>query len=364
VPDWAISASASAGLSRHPLQKERSVSDVGSPAHPATGLLHAHGLQLAYREWGRPATTAASRDRSVPLVLVHGLGATARVWDLVAPWLAGACRVVAVDQRGHGASDKPDTGYDLATVVEDTLAAADALGLGERFAVAGHAWGAHLAVALAAHAPSRVAALVLVEGGFGSVTQERQRTGQTWEQVREEALGPNEAGTPLATFLAAQQAAYSPWGPELEAIVRDWVEVLPDQTVRLRLARAHLEAILHAVWEHDELALLGRVQSPVLYVLAQPPDLPTPPGLTRPAEGPLPAGAEPVPGAEPAQHTLADKRSRVAIAQRRLTAARCVEVEWLADTGHQVPLLRPEDLARRVSTFLGHPCGPPPVPPG
>jgi pimeloyl-ACP methyl ester carboxylesterase len=238
------------------------------------------------------------------------------------------------------------------------------LGLGDRFAEAGHAWGAQLAVALAARAPTRVAALVLVEGGFGSVTQERHRTGQTWEQVREEALGPDEDGTLLAAFLAAQQATYTPWGPEREAIVRDWVEVLPDQTVRLRLARAHLEAILRAVWAHDELALLGRVQAPVLYVLTQPPDLPTPPGSTRPAEDPPPVGADLVPGAEPAQHALADQRSRVSIARQLLTAAPCVDVAWLVGTGYTVPLLSPEALARRISTFLAHPCGSPMLPPG
>jgi len=45
------------------------------------------------------------------LLALHGLASNARWWDLVAGRLAPEHRVVAVDLRGHGRSDRPDTGY-------------------------------------------------------------------------------------------------------------------------------------------------------------------------------------------------------------------------------------------------------------
>ena len=67
----------------------------------------ANGLRLHYRDWG---------GSGQPLVLLHGLASTCRIWDLVAPILAEDFSVVALDQRGHGLSDKPDHGYDFASV--------------------------------------------------------------------------------------------------------------------------------------------------------------------------------------------------------------------------------------------------------
>ena len=52
-------------------------------------------------------------------MLLHGLASTHRIWDLVAPLLAQDFSVVALDQRGHGESAKPDSGYDFGTVAAD-----------------------------------------------------------------------------------------------------------------------------------------------------------------------------------------------------------------------------------------------------
>src|SRR5262245_49905644 len=97
------------------------------------GMVAAQGVRLHYRAWGGPARASASY---APLVLLHGLASTAHIWDLVAPRLAQGRRIVALDQRGHGLSDKPDEGYDFATIVADDISALDQLHIGDRFAVA------------------------------------------------------------------------------------------------------------------------------------------------------------------------------------------------------------------------------------
>ncbi len=103
----------------------------GRPASrpPSDGFVDAGSIRLRYREWA-PADGVASAP---PLLLLHGLASSARIWDLVAPTLAQDRRVVALDQRGHGLSEKPDDGYDFASIVADDLAAVDALASGRAF---------------------------------------------------------------------------------------------------------------------------------------------------------------------------------------------------------------------------------------
>ena len=78
---------------------------------------------------GRDVRLRATRwpGEGVPVLLLHGLASSRRFWDLVVPGLAGL-RVVALDQRGHGDSERPTGPYDGATVVGDALTALDALG--------------------------------------------------------------------------------------------------------------------------------------------------------------------------------------------------------------------------------------------
>jgi pimeloyl-ACP methyl ester carboxylesterase len=97
-----------------------------------------------------------------PLLLVHGWPETWYAWRLVMPALARDFTVIAVDQRGLGLSDKPESGYDTGTLAGDLVALMDALGH-RRFAVVGHDTGFAISYALAADHPDRVARVALAE---------------------------------------------------------------------------------------------------------------------------------------------------------------------------------------------------------
>ncbi|MBV9883014.1 MAG: alpha/beta hydrolase [Sphingomonadaceae bacterium] len=98
-----------------------------------------------------------------PILLLHGFPESHRTWRDVAPRLARDFRVVAPDQRGFGASDKPEgvEAYRTDRIVEDLLALADALGLG-RFTLVGHDWGGAVAWLAALRHPDRLHRLVIV----------------------------------------------------------------------------------------------------------------------------------------------------------------------------------------------------------
>ena len=103
------------------------------------------------------------------LLLIHGWPQTWYAWRHVMPALARDFTVIAVDQRGIGLSDKPQGGYDSATLAGDLVALMDALGH-DRFAVYGTDVGMPIAYALAADHPDRVARLAVSEAPLPGIT--------------------------------------------------------------------------------------------------------------------------------------------------------------------------------------------------
>ena len=104
-----------------------------------------------------------------PLLLVHGWPQTWYQWRLVMPALAHDFEVIAVDQRGIGLSDKPESGYDAGAQANDMVALMEALGH-RRFAMVGFDTGMPIAYALAADHPERLERLVVGEAVITGVT--------------------------------------------------------------------------------------------------------------------------------------------------------------------------------------------------
>ncbi|GAA2490525.1 alpha/beta hydrolase [Streptomyces longisporus] len=115
------------------------------------------GVRLVCRDWGGPGQ---------PIVLLHGLAGHAGEWDAPAQKLSAGYRVVAVDQRGHGASERNPRDVSRAAYIADVIAVADQLALQQPVLV-GQSLGGHTAMLTAAAHPALVRALVLVEAGSG-----------------------------------------------------------------------------------------------------------------------------------------------------------------------------------------------------
>ena len=104
-----------------------------------------------------------------PLLLIHGWPQTWFAWRMLMPTLAQDFEVIAVDQRGIGLSDKPQDGYDTATLANDLVALMDVLGH-QRFALYGTDTGMPIAYALAADHPDRVERLAVSEAPLPGIT--------------------------------------------------------------------------------------------------------------------------------------------------------------------------------------------------
>ena len=113
------------------------------------------GVNLAYQTRG---------DGPTNLLFMHGWAGSGAFFDETIKHLdLAGLRAVAYDLRGHGGSDKPETGYTLDRYTRDAFAVADAAGAGEVVAV-GYSMSAKFAQHMALAEPDRVRGLILVSG--------------------------------------------------------------------------------------------------------------------------------------------------------------------------------------------------------
>jgi len=200
-----------------------------------------------------------------PFLLVHGLASNARLWDGVAQVLADKGHaVVAVDQRGHGQSDKPDGGYDMTTVAGDLALLIEALDLRAPVAV-GQSWGGNVVLELAYRHASAVHALALVDGGWLHLRDHFV----TWEECAEVLKPPPLEGTAVTRMEAAIRAGHPDW-PEsgIQGTLANF-EVRSDGTIRPWLTLPRHLAILRDLWEHQPRTRYPHLDLPVLLCPAE-----------------------------------------------------------------------------------------------
>jgi pimeloyl-ACP methyl ester carboxylesterase len=280
---------------------------------PTDTFLTANGLRLHLRDWGGPAVTP-------PILLVHGLASNAQIWDLLAPLLARDFRLAAIDQRGHGQSDKPVDDYGLVTIAEDLAGAIHALGWAPL--VVGHSWGANVALQLAADHPGLPAGIVLLDGGTNELAAL-----MSLEETLERLAPPRLAGTPRAEFLDRLRTRWASGllSQAIEGAIMGNFAVDTQDRIAPHLTYENHLKIVGAMWEQRPTQLFARVASPTLIV---------------PAEMP--------PADERAAQWLDLKRRSVAAAAAAIPHARVV---WAHDSIHDVQLQRPEWLAETIAEF-------------
>jgi pimeloyl-ACP methyl ester carboxylesterase len=267
------------------------------------------GVRLAVREWPGEGQT---------ILLLHGLASSSHIWDLVAPRLAPRFRVVAYDQRGHGLSGKPSSGYGFDRIVADAAAVIRALRLGKPVVV-GHSWGANVALELAVDRPRLVSGDVLIDGGFLSM-----RDRMDWRTARSMLAPPELKGMSLEQFRAGMRSftrGQIEVTPQIEAVFLSLMRVDGHGNIHPRLSRANHLRILRALWEQDAQGLLRLVQVPTLVLAVR-------------------SAPEEVDSAG-----FMEEKERAAEVVKAIDEA--VRFEWIEGI-HDIPLQRPDAVAERI----------------
>jgi pimeloyl-ACP methyl ester carboxylesterase len=219
-------------------------------------------FELSIREW-----PGQGRD----FLLVHGLASNARTWDLVAAKLnLQGHHVIAVDQRGHGLSDKPETGYGFDDVCTDLTALIDAMSLRTPI-VCGQSWGGNVVLELAARWPEVMSGVVMVDGGFIDLSG---APGITWEKIAVDLKPPHLIGTPRVQMMERMRGYHSTWDEEQLDMQMANFETMEDGTIRPWLTLERHMLIVRALWDQKPSQLYDRVTTPALIAVAPAPDSP------------------------------------------------------------------------------------------
>ncbi|MGA2112809.1 MAG: alpha/beta hydrolase [Anaerolineales bacterium] len=246
-----------------------------------------------------------------PFVLIHGLASNSLTWTSVASILAGAGhRVLAYDQRGHGLSEKPATGYGFDEICADLESLLRERDVREPILV-GQSWGGNVVLEYAARHPGQAHGLGFVDGGFLDL---QNRPGATWKSIEQELRPPDLRGILREELKRKIQEMHPQWTEEgLEGTLAN-MEILPDQTVRPWLSLEHHLEILRALWDQRPLQLFPRIEEPVLICAAEV-------GETQRME---------------------QKRRAVVAAQKGLARS---QVVWFPATDHDIHVHRPRDIS-------------------
>lgn len=210
----------------------------------------AEGVELAVDAW--PGSGA-------PFLLVHGLASNRQLWRPVAERIAaGGHPVATVDLRGHGESDRPANGYDLASMAGDVVAVARGLGF-ERPVVVGQSYGGNLALEIAHRSATSVRGVAAVDGGVLDLAGRWDE----WDACKQ-ALSPPRFDLAMSTLREMVSVRMGEWPPgSVEAVMACFEETGDGRAVARLTFENHL-AILRSMWEQRPAELLKDLSVPVL----------------------------------------------------------------------------------------------------
>ena len=153
-----------------------------------------------------------------PLIMQYGQYFPLDIWyeHNYVDSLKDDCRLILVDARGHGDSDKPHdpAAYQLETMAGDIIAVMDDLGL-EKVHYMGYSGGGYLGFALAKMAPKRLRSLIL--GGTAPYPDPDPEAGAAWHVEQASRLEPQtttEFVAELEEFLLSQ--GFPPLSPRMK----------------------------------------------------------------------------------------------------------------------------------------------------
>jgi pimeloyl-ACP methyl ester carboxylesterase len=294
----------------------RAVPLAAEAMYPASDV-RARASLLTLPDGERVRVVETGDPAAPPVLMLHGWGCSAYAWRFLAGPLADAgWRVIAIDLRGHGLSDRPadPAKYERSAMVEHVRATMDALHITSAPIVA-HSMGGGVAMGLALTAPERVQRMALFGAvGFGVVDR------AAWSQL----LPPSLTGALLPSRIPRWAVKFALQHSRGERGVSDEQEVdeywAPTQFPEfLNAMRLLLHSFTWSPWTPTELA---SVVQPLLLMFGD---------------------RDPVVRPQPVVPTL----------------ARCMpnaELHVAQGAGHVVPEERPDWALERLLPFLGPPA--------
>jgi non-heme chloroperoxidase len=217
-----------------------SIQHTGPELRFATTVL-ASGPQLHYAAQGDPG--------GEPILFLHGFTDSWFSFSRLLPLLPSRYHAFALDQRGHGDSERPDGRYTLDDFAADVVAFLDAIGV-QRATLVGHSAGSFIARRVAQTHPERVSRLVLIGSAVTPLKQE----------TRELQAAVHTLADPVPAEFAREFQAANIYVPLPEAFFERAV------AESLKLPAGVWQRALDGILAVDDAADLGRITAPTLLI--------------------------------------------------------------------------------------------------
>jgi pimeloyl-ACP methyl ester carboxylesterase len=205
------------------------------------------------------------KGRGKQILCIHGITANCRFWDCLASALSPHHRVIAMDLRGRGLSDKPPTGYSIKHHCKDILILMNDQGL-QRPVLMGHSLGAFISLVFAARYPKRVDQLILLDGGGKLSADQRDKV---FAGIKPSLDRLGQIFPSLKIYLSQmKQAPYlQPWNSYMETYFRYEIEKVVGG-IRSRVHPKHIEEEAKNLRKVDSRKFYKKVKAPTLILRA------------------------------------------------------------------------------------------------
>jgi len=265
------------------------------------------------------------------IIFLHFGGANLMAWQRIVPYFQDHYRLVLVDLRGHGKSDKPETGYHMDDMARDVLGLMRHLKL-ERAHVVGSSLGAEVGLSLAANYPERVISLVC-EGALsseygpygtweGSESEFEEHVARQLDKMR---TTPETIYPSLAALVDDSRQIFEKigwWNEYVEAVIRYGAHQVGGGQYTKAFSRRAMASYMAHYFHYRFEDYYRRVKCPVLML--------------------------------PGEDLLEDEREKAAMEGLRALAP---QAEIVQVSGWQHPygwLLDPEDISHAILAFLAN----------
>lgn len=224
-------------------------------------------IELQIREYEHPGDA---------IIFLHFGGANLMMWQRIIPDFQDHYRLVLVDLRGHGRSDKPDTGYHMDDMARDVIGIMQYLKLG-RAHIVGSSLGAEVGLSMAANYPEKVISLVC-DGALssefgpygsweGSETEFEEHVANQLEELRKnpEAVYPS-----IDALVAARREVlekYGWWNNYVEAVESYGVNKVGEGIFMRGMGKQARENYMQAYYHYRFEDYYRKVKCPLLMLV-------------------------------------------------------------------------------------------------
>jgi pimeloyl-ACP methyl ester carboxylesterase len=263
--------------------------------------------RFGYFVWG---------ESGPPVVLVHGTGFHGYVWKPIAQALSSHYQVFAIDQRGHGDSPKPESGYSWDVFAADLHQFLTALHL-TTAAAAGHSGGATTIALCAAAHPGLIGRAVLID----PILVPRSMDGHTLENPVAQRARKRRMVWESRTSMFHSYRTRPPFNTWREDVLWAYIEegtvLRPDGHVELKCPGAIEAQVFENALNSNGFDVLPQIDVPVLVVRGE--------------------------------STEVFPEASAALAVSLLPQGR---LKTIARTSHFVPMERPDAVERAIRKFV------------